>query len=106
MRAHENAYLATIWTMLRCGARLLTPSMYTRTVFGVHESFQEASPSSPPPLEPQHLAVESESTAQVCVLPALMRIAPASPDTGTGWGRGVFVPSPSWPRPFAPQHFA
>src|SRR5258705_152076 len=58
---------------------------------------------------PQQRAVPSIRTAHVWLEPAAMPTTPTSVEplglsTGTGLERGVWVPSPSWPEPLAPQH--
>ena len=34
-----------------------------------------------------------------------MAVTPVKPETATGIGESAPPPLPSWPRPFAPQHF-
>ncbi len=66
-------------------------------------------PSWPKLFAPQQRAVPSIRTAHVWLEPAAMPTTPTSVEplglsTGTGLERGVWVPSPSWPEPLAPQH--
>ncbi len=60
------------------------------------------SPSCANRCEPQHRALPSASTAQLCSVPAATATALASGLTVTGFSRPVPVPSPSWPELFEP----
>src|SRR5688572_30789264 len=62
--------------------------------------------SEPKPLLPQHRAVPSVSAAQVWLPPAEMAATPLRPETTTGTGEFVVVPSPSRPEPLFPQQRA
>jgi hypothetical protein len=63
------------------------------------------SPNWPYQFAPQHLTPPPVVSAQVCLSPAAMAVAPlANPLTSTGIVRLIVVPSPNWPYQFAPQH--
>src|SRR5262249_43581585 len=63
------------------------------------------SPSWPVSFNPQHQTVPSLLRTQVCQPPAetSTTLAPSAV-TWTGKGLSTLVPSPSWPKSFAPQH--
>ena len=53
---------------------------------------------------PQQVAVPVARSAQVWEAPAVIAVAPESPETSVGARRSVVVPSPSWPEKLEPQH--
>src|SRR5205085_12083516 len=70
---------------------------------GVASSINDPSPSSPPPLWPQHRTPPAVVTTQVCALPAESDVASPTTSFTGGVARSVVVPSPSWPKVLAPQ---
>ncbi len=81
---------------------------FVRPVTGtsVDESDVEPSPSRPLLPFPQHQAVPSDATAQLCASPAEMATALVRPVTGTGVDESDVSPLPSWPLRPDPQHQA
>ena len=66
--------------------------------------FRRRLPNWPQVLFPQHRIAPSESSAQVCKLPASSLTGALIPLTRTGVLDMVVEPLPSWPAQFSPQH--
>src|SRR5439155_9941770 len=76
------------------------------TSVGVQRSVVVPSPIWPRLFFPQHLIDAAVVRAHVWYPPAEIAATPdVRPLTSTGSARAVVVPSPSWPKSFAPQHF-
>jgi hypothetical protein len=74
---------------------------------GTRRSSVVPSPTAPLSLRPQHHKVPGARSPQAFVwLPALIAIQSLKMPTGVGVCRSSFVPSPTPPKKFAPQHYA
>ncbi len=72
------------------------------SVFGLRLVAPASEPAVCP--GPQHHAVPSDLSAQVCAWPPEIAVTPTSPTTRTGTRRLLVVASPSWYRELLPQH--
>jgi len=64
------------------------------------------SPTSPPELLPQHHALPSLASPQVCVMPTAIEVHFNVVITGVGRSAAAFPPVPSSPAMFEPKHEA
>src|SRR5262245_1023585 len=99
--------LVSAHVCVRPAEMAVTSSSSPETATGVMQALPQArlSPSWPELLSPQHFTEPPVVSAQLCVSPAVTATTSfSSPETSTGLGRSILLPSPSWPYRFQPQH--
>src|SRR3989344_4588787 len=85
--------------------RLLTPDVRPETCTGTEELRFPPFPNVPSPLLPQHVTAPAVDSAHACAEPSdTLRIPEVNPETCCGTTASTFVPFPSWPEKFNPQH--